>query len=77
VVIREIIKRLDDTLDPKEFFPVPGLTTPAGASSPLAGPQAGAQGVSGLGSGPATSPVQPLVGLQSGSPVPLAGHNPR
>jgi hypothetical protein len=75
-VIREIIKRLDDTLDPKEAFPVPGMASPMGAASPIpSGPQA--QGVSGLGSGPAASPVQPLVGLQSGSPVPLAGHNPR
>lgn len=45
-VIRESIKRLDDRLEPADFFPVPGMAPPpvAGAAAPGQGPPPNARG---------------------------------
>lgn len=61
-VIRELAKRLDDTLEPAEFFPLPGaVANPIAAS---AGAPTGPQ--------PANS-AKPLPQLSAGAPVPLVG----
>lgn len=62
-MLREFVKRLDDRLDPKDFFPVPGL--PSGPQGQQQGTQTG-----GSNSGQVAA-KQPLPQIGSGQPVPL------
>ncbi len=62
-MIKELIKRLDDRLEPRDFFPVQGMppVTMAGGQQAQGGPKG------------QVAPQQPLQqGMMSGSPVPLA-----
>lgn len=58
-IVRETVKRLDDRLDPQEFFPV----NPGGGG--MGGPVTGVP--------PAQTPEQPLQKLPNGSAIPLVG----
>lgn len=60
-IIREAIKRLDDRLDPEEFFPLPGLSGGAIASPPPPGPSRPGQPSGGGRSGPGGNRQNPRV----------------